>query len=244
MDKNINFEVLENLITSNPALAPYKDYLLKTAKPSVEITITKQGPNKLESKFGGNPLVAPGFEWPVHATGEYRFLGHINFSEIVNRPETLPELGLLSLFYAQDEDGELYWGDDGYILGYYWPDLECLSVVKPPYKDGAKAKRIELRGGFDLPRHAELRDDWPFTDDVLDDNMEQLKLASDYMLGYPSFYSLAYDPNPGKDWCTLLTLDSHDQFDWCWHDGDKLMVFIEAKKLAARDFSYLKADAG
>jgi len=64
------------------------------------------------------------------------------------------------------------------------------------------------------------------------------------MLGYPSHYSLMYDPTPGEDWVSLITLASYDEFEWCWHDADKLMVFIEKSKLEAKDFSNLKADAG
>ena len=65
----------------------------------------------------------------------------------------------------------------------------------------------------------------------------------DYMLGYPSSCSLAYDPTPKGDWMSLLTLRSHDKFDWCWHD-DNLMIFIEKDKLKNADFSNLKTDAG
>ncbi|WP_146390953.1 DUF1963 domain-containing protein [Allorhodopirellula solitaria] len=48
------------------------------------------------------------FAWPAHDVGEYRFLGQIDFSEITDRPDSLPDSGLLSLFYAFDEDGEVF----------------------------------------------------------------------------------------------------------------------------------------
>ena len=66
----------------------------------------------------------------------------------------------------------------------------------------------------------------------------------DYLLGYPSHYSLGYNPTPGPEWEALLTLHSHDDLDWQWGDADKLMVFIETHRLAACDFSQLKVDAG
>ena len=66
----------------------------------------------------------------------------------------------------------------------------------------------------------------------------------DYLLGYPSYYSLGYDPTPGPEWIALLTLNSWRALDWCWGDGNKLMVFIERARLAARDFSKLKTEAG
>ena len=53
-----------------------------------------------------------------------------------------------------------------------------------------------------------------------------------------------YDPTPGAEWISLLTVGSLDEFEWCWHDGDTLMVFIEPAKLEQKDFSHLKSDAG
>jgi uncharacterized protein YwqG len=69
-------------------------------------------------------VVPEGFQWPSHDLGEYRFLGQINFIEISSPPSMLPASGLLSLFYAYDEDGEIFWGDPGYVLAFYWENLE------------------------------------------------------------------------------------------------------------------------
>lgn len=239
----MHLEDLEKHLAQNPELSAHKDYLLGIARPSVAIHITQQGPQKMESYFGGKPMLPADFKWPIHPIGEYRFLGQINFSDIADTPiSPLPSKGILALFYALDEEGEIFWGDDGYMLGYYWPDGTELQRAKPPYDDVPRAKRIVFTVGLDLPRHEELRDDWPFDVEHLDGLADAL--PSDYLLGYPSFDSLAYDPSPGKDWTTLLTIRSHDAFDWCWHDGDKLMVFIETEKLVALNFSHLKADAG
>lgn len=118
-----------------------------------------------------------------------------------------------------------------------------------------KAKRDSLAGEWDMPRHSDMREDWPFDFDVLDALPDggastlgpcasNSPLATHYQLGYPSCYSPAYDPALGLGWISLLTLHSHEAFNWCWHDGDNLMVFIERENLAARDFSDLKCDAG
>jgi hypothetical protein len=37
---------------------------------------------------------------------------------------------------------------------------------------------------------------------------------------------------------------SDDDLEWCWHDGDWLVTFIERERLAAADFATIKADAG
>lgn len=238
----MTIDELEKRIETIPEIAPHKDYLLKLARPSVAITITRKKPQNLQSRFGGNPMVPADFQWPTREIGEYKFLGHINFAEIEDRPASLPESGILALFYTEDESGELFWGDDGYILGYYWPEGTPLAAATPPNQESTPPKRIELSGSVDIPRHRELREDWPFDPSSLYELAESL--PADYLLGYPSYMSLAYDPTPNQAWCSLLTLDSHEQFEWFWHDGDKLMLFIERDKLAARDFSTIKADAG
>lgn len=188
---------------------------------------------------------------PRHDIGLYYCLGQINFAEIVNRPATLPETGVLVLLYADHDptaatDGEIFWRDEGYVKAWYFEDPTALVPTKAPHGKGAPGVRITLSGELDLPRHVELYDDPPFDFDVLAaalDDPDAL-LATDYLLGYPSHYSLAYDPTPGPEWVSLLTLHSHNALEWCWQDGNKLMVFIERERLAARDFSVLECDAG
>src|SRR5690606_21516727 len=196
-----------------------------------------------ESRFSGTPFVPKNFVWPRHPVGEYRFLGQINFSEIKNRPKNLPGSGLLSLFYAFDEEGAIFWRDDGYVIGYYWPNPEEFSVF-PQVRNAPEAKKILLYGGVEIPRREDLRQDWPLDTDFLYALHELEGYCEDYMLGYPSYCTLGYDPTPGEEWVSLITLSSYDEFGWCWHDGDKLMVFIEKKKLLEKDFSNLKAEAG
>lgn len=52
------------------------------------------------------------------------------------------------------------------------------------------------------------------------------------------------DPTPDPNWIPLLTLGSHDDLDWSWHDGDYLHVFVETRQLLDRTLLNLKADAG
>jgi uncharacterized protein YwqG len=263
-------------------LAPLKahaDYLHRIARPCVNITLNKTAPTISGSRFGGHPFVPADFQWPQHDIGIYRFLGQIDFAEVaaaraaqhantaMNTPTdaahtdapsadavgALPASGLLALFYAEDEEGEVFWGDDGYVLGFYWPQTEGHALMHAPAGKAPKAKALTFTHSLDLPQHIELRQDWPFenADDeeaalecLATEAREVLGNGEDYLLGYPSFYSLAYDPTPGEGWTALLTVKSHDHFNWCWHDGDKLMIFIEAEKLQALDFGRLKTDAG
>jgi len=235
---------LTNAVSRIETLAEYVEYLLKIAKPCVDIDLVDLRVTQECSRFGGDPFVPLDFKFPPHEVGEYRFLGQINFAEIADPPSILPESGLLTIFYAYDEEGEIFWGDDDYILGFYWRDWQNHTLLKLPTKNLSKARRIVLTAGINLPFNDELRDDWAFDPELLWELVEIVDPNHEYLLGYPSFNSLAYDPTPGKEWISLLTVSSLPEFDWCWHDGDKLMVFIEADKLAKGDFSCLKSDAG
>lgn len=129
-------------------------------------------------------------------------------------------------------------------MGFYWKDYKDHVTTKSPSKDVPKAKALSLTGGVNVPDNMDVRNDWPFEYKTFCELTDALKARNEYLLGYPSFYTLAYDPTPGPEWVSLLTLSSLDQFGWCWHDGDKLMVFIESDRLAKQDFSNLKSDAG
>lgn len=240
----MNLETLKQTVSKVKAVAEHADYILGLANPCANITLADDAGTDAGSRFGGHPFLPADFAWPSHDVGEYRFLGQIDFSEITNRPDSLPDSGLLSLFYAYHEDGEVFWGDDGYVLGFYWPNSDGHSLFDSPTDDVPDSRRINLAGGIEIPRHEDLRNDWPFDRDAIYELTDALQPNSEYMLGYPSFTSLAYDPTPEGDWISLLTVHSLDEFDWCWHDGDKLMVFIETAKLANRDFGNLKSDAG
>ena len=236
-------EILEQFINTDEALSPHKEYLNAITKPSVDILVSNDQAKAAESRFGGPPLVSEDFVWPTHEEGEYRFLGQINFSEIKQPADLLPESGLLSLFYAYDEDGDIFWGDDGYVVGYFYSDISALTLYnQTPTHDNAK--KIGFSNGIEIPRHEALRNDWPFNTEALYALPELEGFSENYMLGYPSFHTLAYDPTPDDDWVSLLTLTSYDEFGWCWHDGDKLMIFIEKEKLKNADFRNLKTDAG
>jgi uncharacterized protein YwqG len=227
------------------------EYLKAIAKPCVDIRLSGTAtPHR--SRFGGIPYVPADFVWPTHDKGEYRFLGQIDFGEIQSPPASLPTRGLLSLFYAFDEDGEVFWQDPGYVIAYYWIGREAFTLYNKSDMPKTTAEQmsigIELKTGIDLPRAEELRNDWSLDEEIRDwlfyDLPKEASAVKEYLLGYPSYCTLGYDPTPGPEWQSLITLSSLEELNWCWHDGDKLMVFIETEKLARGDFSLLKSDAG
>jgi uncharacterized protein YwqG len=240
---------LSRLIAEQKDLRPYEGYLRVVARPSVDIRLGTDTGEIDRSRFGGAPFCPSDFRWPSHERGEYRFLGQVNFADLESGPAALPTKGLLSFFYAHDDEGDIFWGDPGYVRAFYWAELNGFELCRQRgHHVSSKSRSLQLSTGLDLPTAEELRTDWPFPPELIEKIYREIRklneLCENYLLGYPSFRTLAYDPTPGKDWTSLLTLDSIDDFDWCWHDGDKLMVFIETQKLAALEFDNLKCDAG
>ncbi len=256
--REMNIDSFMDLVASSE-LAEHGEYLRGIVRPSIEIVRTESAKSLGCSRLGGVPDLPSGVEWPSHVLDAeqvertdtsrrpYRFLGQINFFEVTS--SQLPTRGLLSLFVQYDPEGELefFWQDEGFVYAHYSADIHDLSPLSPPASvDCATETSIALYSGIDIPYDEYQRKDWPFEFDKLRDSYRQLRDAlhesGEYLLGYPSYFSLGYDPTPGQDWLSLLTLGSDD--DWCWHDGDNLMVFIRRAQLVKKDFSALRADAG
>jgi hypothetical protein len=158
-------EALSRLTSELEPLAAHAEYLRRIARPSVDIRLG-DGPGDIDrSRFGGSPYVPSDFVWPRHEEGEYRFLGQINFADIDSPPPVLPRSGLLSFFYAYDEDGEIFWQDPGYVLAFYWTDCDGFNLRRQEGQESeGDSVAIRLMTGVDLPRRRVLRDDWPFNE--------------------------------------------------------------------------------
>lgn len=245
MNKNNFLEMIEQSNINN-----HKKYLSQVLRPAFDIVRNTDTELRMGgSRFGGAPDLPIGSEWPMYEKKPYRFLGQINFTEITSTERGLPSKGLLSLFVANDnfEDVYLEAFEDGYIHGIYIPETNNLGTLMPPYSDIGKTTVIEFYPTIDIPYDEYQMKDWPFDEvesDIYTEIRDSLHKSSDYLLGYPSHNTLAYDPTPGSEWIPLLTVDSDESLEWCWHDGDKLMIFIEKERLNNFDFSRLKSDAG
>jgi uncharacterized protein DUF1963 len=232
-------------------LAEHGQFLSNIARPSVEIVTADAPVTTSCSKFGGSPDLPDDFTWPDHQLGPYRFLGQINLADVPNGPHGLPGTGVLSFFYAHDDEGESFWGAPDYVRVYRFDAPDALKPVEPPVsvRFGSNLT-LRCHLGVDVPPWPE--DDstarkWPLSGPQQDAYWElrvRLHPGQGYLLGYPFNTTLAYDPTPGTEWRSLLTLRSDDELEWCWHDGDWLVTFIEESKLRAGDFSQIKADAG
>lgn len=172
--------------------------------------------------------------------------------------------GLLSLFVAEPTpDYEPFWQDDDYVKAIYTPPAQLPDLVTT--KAPAEAPFMEYHPdvcipltGFSVECQPPFRAEcvhpesaWPLSEEetdsyVYEDFIDSLRRTPNYLFGYPSYCSLGYDPTPEphEDYVHLLSLTSIDSLRWCWHDGDRLSVFIKRQDLLRGDFSSLKCDAG
>lgn len=258
-------DLLKRIETSE--IAKHKDFILQSIRPAIDIIKNKDAKPYLAcSRFGGIPDLPAGSLWPTYNSTPYRFLGQINFADVPQSKTDLPSNGLLSFFVSdftstdeldeeQEEENEekrIFWNDDGYIHTIYTPEVSKLKPISPPancYVENPSEVVLAFHETIDLPYDEYQVKNWPFPFDsneakIYDEIRVSLHRSEDYLLGYPSHNSLGYNPAPSEDWYSLLTLDSDEKLNWYWHDGDKLMVFIEIAKLKKYNFDLLKADAG
>ncbi len=232
-------------------LEAYGDQLARLARPSIEVLTADVPLTACCSRLGGDPELPSGFEWPSHTHGLYRFIGQINLSDLPDAPHGMPSAGLLSLFYAHDDDGESFWGDPDFVRVYHFERLEGLRLVETPepVRLGSMLT-VRFQLGVDVPPWPWKESDrkaWPIAEshrDAYSELRRRLHPSRRYLLGYPFNTTLAYDPTPGPEWVSLLTLSSDDELEWCWHDGDWLVTFIERDRLRIGDFSIISSDAG
>ncbi|MBW1296305.1 YwqG family protein [Aquimarina litoralis] len=243
----MDIKELEKVIKES-SFSMHEDYIKSLIKPSVEISKIASKIKIASSKLGGIPDVPIDFKWPKHEYGDYRFVAQFNLSEISNPFPYFPQKGLLSVFIADDEDGNFFWGDDGYAKVYFFDAENELKPLLNSNFNNQPSIPVKLEPSLDIPFRDELLEDSPLndeqTEELIYEVLEKVDKKLNYLLGYPFYSSLAYDPRPGENWISLLTLSSVDELNWCWHDGDFLMLFIEEDKLKEKDFSHIKSDAG
>lgn len=239
-------------VLNGSPLAEYSTYLSERRRPLIEL-VREDGPVRLhQSRICGAPDVPAGFQWPEHEGGAYRFLMQLNFGEM---PKCLPEQpagGLLTIFEKFDADGNMNWSASDYIVARFFSDNEILATAKPPDTSGVQeAIPLSFRSGFDIPLFDNLipstyegspipKARWREYADV----RNELHETPDFLFGYPTNRCLGYDPTPGPGWMQLVNLDTDEDLEWYFHDGSKLMIFIEADRLAKCDFGKLTTDAG
>lgn len=229
-------------------LDEHRDYLLGIARPTVDIVAANTQVTDGCSKFGGSPDLPVDFEWPHHKLGVYRFIGQLNLSDVPTGTPGLPGTGLLSFFYAYDDDGNAFAGDPDYVRVYRFDHLAALRPTLPPSSvrfGGTETLAFKLSSDVPpLPWGLPAAKDWSDSQRDAYWELRRRLNGARYLLGYPFNSTFAFDPTPGPEWRSLLTVSSSDKLDWSWHDGDFLVTFIDERRLYAADFSCIESAAG
>lgn len=240
-------------LASTLGMAAHLDFLGVSAIPAVNLELdTSSTPLPGSSKLGGAPDLSSAESWPSGGPGPYRFLCQFALDDLPRFDSSpLPKDGLLSFFHVDDPDGEVEPSQEGYVVALYVPGGVEVQPVDPPsgHASSPGPFSVGFRLSLDLPQDEYQSGGWPFATEAEAAAYERelrrsLRSAPDHLLGYPHHSTLAYDPSPGEGWIHLLTLSSLEALEWCWGDGDQLMIFIERERLAHADFSNLRCDAG
>ena len=237
-------------VVRNTPLAEYADYLTQTAVRM--LTIQRRDTANVKSRFAGSPDLPPGFSWPQHEDGYYRFLLQLDLGEMSNCIPAQPNSGLLVLFEKFDEGGNMDWTASDYIVASYFPDPTALITTESPAgREVHHPIPITFKSAWDIPLFDYFIEStyantplpkamWREYSEVRD----ALHESPDFCFGCPTSRCLGFDPLPGPDWLQLLNLDSDEDIEWNFHDGGKLMIFIETARLANCDFTHLSTVAG
>lgn len=237
--------------------ATHADAIIQYARPAALLIRDQADIQSVNSRLNNAPDLPPDFEWPEHKLGPYRFLAQIDLAELPPGMPSMPAKGLVSVFYQYDENGECFWGDAGYVIArYFSPNQKLVRTKQPKDVDLGDPIPITFRSAIDLPNFSGFIDkpkliDWPLNSDQ-GSEFKQLRSEwherdddfNDYLFGYPTNHTLAYDPTPDANWQSLFTLGSDEDLAWYFHDGDRLVTFVETKKLAIGDLSTIHSDAG
>lgn len=248
-------------ILTQPELAPYREQLLATAKPSVEMELSPAKNLPLwQSKVGGNPYLPLEMEYPLANDGKpLTLLVQINFEEMPHL-EGYPTKGILQFFIdgqddlvgadldnPQNKDGfrVVYHADivkDNSALHQKFPEINPEDFYAP-FEFGDEfsisfTKKEQLISTEDFSIEKIIPNFLDLDDKVRDVIYDSELYSSEHRIGgYPYFTQgdpREYDTIP-KDYELLLQLDSDDYI--MWGDSGVGNFFIHPEDLKALDFS-------
>lgn len=184
-----------------------KEKLESMGKNSIVLNIARKEKYKLcATRFGGQPDVPPGFEWPTFEGKSYdgvvksrplTFLAQFNCEELAqfDTEHLLPDHGLLSFFYETDTQ---CWGydpkDKGCARVFWFEDTSVLSAADFPAEMEEDFKfpmiHIKPKQEISLPGWEDFSAAWPDEDDeAFDAAREELGVEEpgecSKLLGWP-----------------------------------------------------------
>lgn len=249
---------------NHPLLAPHKDQILATAKPTAEITLTRQdeGLTLWQSKVGGDPYLPKGADYPRHPAGHaLTLLAQINFAEVPKLPD-FPEKGILQFFidgtddvYGLDYDNPSV--QKGFRIVYYADvseNIDDLVTDFSPYAVTVHEYGLPFTGQYAMAFalreqlvsmedfHFDAITAWEWNEEVYDLYHQDASSNGHRIGGYPCFTQddpRGYDETL-QDYVLLFQLDS----DWgeyedkiMWGDAGVGNFFIRPDDLKKLDFS-------
>ena len=248
---------------TNPVLAPYREQILKTEKPTIEMELFSPAENLplWQSKVGGKPYLPKGENYPMSKDGKpLTLLVQINFEEMPPL-EDYPTKGILQFFVdsqddligadfdnptEQNEFRVLYHANvvkDNEVLQQEFPKIDENEFYMP-YNYGE-----EFAISFKRKEQFVPTGDYSFEEIIpdlydLDDEVGEAICDDDELCssghrigGYPYFTQSdprEFDTIP-KDYKLLLQLDSDDYL--MWGDCGVGNFFIYPEDLKVLDFS-------
>lgn len=246
---------------TNPLLAPFRERLLATAKPSVEMQLTLAEDLPLwQSKVGGKPYLPLNVPYPTAENGNpLTLLAQINFEEVPEM-EGYPKKGILQFFVDSEDDligsdfdnpqntagfRVLYHADitkDTSLLQQDFPQVDENEFYLPFSFGEEFSIRFEKKEQFisitDFSFENLIPDYYDLEDEIRDAIYDSELYSSGHRIGgYPYFTQhdpRAYDTIP-KDYELLLQLDSDNGL--MWGDCGVGNFFIHPEDLKRLDFS-------
>lgn len=245
----------------HPLLAPYREQLLATKKPSIEMNLSPAENLPLwQSKVGGKPYLPLEMPYPMSDNGmPLSLLAQINFEEIPHL-EGYPTQGILQFFInAQDDlmgaDFDNPQNQDGFRVIYHLKVMRDLTFLQQNFPevneeefympfDFSQEFRIEFKEVAKMISADDFRFD-KIIPDLLDndelqgilEDIDEFYSFSHRIGGYPNFTQFdprEYDTIP-KDYELLLQLDSDKYL--MWGDSGVGNFFIHPEDLKKAGFS-------
>ncbi|MEZ6234382.1 MAG: YwqG family protein [Phycisphaerales bacterium] len=236
-------------------------------RSAIQITPEPVGDERIpvgSSKFGGDPDLPDGFDWPTATSGPLAFIAQIDLAVASRADESflLPTDGLLSFFHRD------WWGDSCPEGGFGVALTTAgTPLIRRPAPDGIENLVANGHGRW---RACGLRFDSiasiPTWDDLgaqghssLSDAVYNLLIPIsgeqgcrhtplNQMLGHAHPIQHSIDVQAGgvadaSNWIPLLQLDTDDRPGWMWGDMGMIYFMIRRQDLSRADFSNVQCIA-
>ena len=226
----------------------HAEALVDLARPCLQFRAASGARPEPCTRWGGNPWLPTTTHWPERGGVALAFLAQLRLDELpAEVVPGLPESGLLSFFYVQDQS---VWGHeesdhDGWRVLFHANVGAC--VERRPPSDVESHARYRA-----VPQLAAIATSLPNGEhpdvaalgmtagqlDVFSDFVHSRSngLAPDHQLGGYDL-PIQWTSKPGPDWILLLQLDSDEAPGWMWGDVGCLYFWIEREALERSDFS-------